>query len=512
MEPLNLSIPGQHAFTDPTVERNVDRLRGWLTGLPLMDVVETVRLVRNALDALNEQQMDAQQRFDSLEVFQNTAQRLFVTIDPLRLRQLSLSKSQRQQAIEGVEQLLLSLAGGYKLVVMTLHEGQAHGQAGTLFGFAVNRSIETLIYTLLDCYRFYRAIQPCCFSELHQLYRVARYHGLLNVKIDNDESGSSVSTAALYHAGMLSSLTDPFRLAEGEINLLFEVLSQHAGRCRIIPGNCPPGNGEGLYQIDLDGDKEPVSCVGHAASVTMKGPYILDAREALKSVREQLVRIPAKVRMLSAEATLLRQLLPEDPESRQRREERRSEARWVQLLLGIDSIHGFLMQASGRKAAGRVVRDSNPSSAEPFRCKVLDSSENGMRLFWGNSDAGDVRVGELLAIVEGQAGQQYLRLAVIQFVRIYRKGGMEAGVKLIKGGVGAVYCHIPDDPASAGSIALFMPSGDDESGAATLIAPRGVYEKGRRLLIDVADKEIRTLAGRRVFGGPVFDRFEFVSE
>ncbi|MCK5481102.1 MAG: hypothetical protein KAJ06_08145, partial [Gammaproteobacteria bacterium] len=184
MEPLNLSIPGQHAFTDPTVERNVDRLRGWLTGLPLMDVVETVRLVRNALDALNEQQMDAQQRFDSLEVFQNTAQRLFVTIDPLRLRQLSLSKSQRQQAIEGVEQLLLSLAGGYKLVVMTLHEGQAHGQAGTLFGFAVNRSIETLIYTLLDCYRFYRAIQPCCFSELHQLYRVARYHGLLNVKID----------------------------------------------------------------------------------------------------------------------------------------------------------------------------------------------------------------------------------------------------------------------------------------------------------------------------------------
>ena len=66
-----------------------------------MDVVETVRLVRNALDALNEQQMDAQQRFDSLEVFQNTAQRLFVTIDPLRLRQLSLSKSQRQQAIEG---------------------------------------------------------------------------------------------------------------------------------------------------------------------------------------------------------------------------------------------------------------------------------------------------------------------------------------------------------------------------------------------------------------------------
>ena len=122
----------------------------------------------------------------------------------------------------------------------------------------------------------------------------------------------------------------------------------------------------------------------------------------------------------------MRQLLPEDPESRQRREERRSEARWVQLLLGIDSIHGFLMQTSGRKAAGRVVRDSNPSSAEPFRCKVLDSSENGMRLSWGNSDAGDVRVGELLAFVEGQAGQAVFatgRYTVCTYLPERRHGG-----------------------------------------------------------------------------------------
>ena len=51
MESLNLSIPEQHAYTDPTVERNVDRLRGWLTSLPLMDVVETERLVPGRYEA-----------------------------------------------------------------------------------------------------------------------------------------------------------------------------------------------------------------------------------------------------------------------------------------------------------------------------------------------------------------------------------------------------------------------------------------------------------------------------
>ena len=66
MDALKLSIPEQHDFTDPTVERDVDRLHDWLTNLPLMDVVETVRLVHGALDSLNEQKLPAEQRFQHL--------------------------------------------------------------------------------------------------------------------------------------------------------------------------------------------------------------------------------------------------------------------------------------------------------------------------------------------------------------------------------------------------------------------------------------------------------------
>ena len=101
---------------------------------------------------------------------------------------------------------------------------------------------------------------------------------------------------------------------------------------------------------------------------------------------------------------------------------------------------------------------------------------------------------------------------MVRSVRVYREGAMEAGVQLIKGGVGAVYCHVLDDPESAGSIALFMPSSGEEQGAATLIASKDIYTEGCQIVIDVADKEVRARAGRRVFGGPVFDRFEFSAE
>ena len=210
MDPLKLSIPEQHNYTDPTVERDVDRLHSWLTNLPLMDVVETVRLVHGALDALNEQKLPVKQRFQYLEEYRATAQRLFVTVDPLHLRQLALSKLQRQEAIDGVERLFLSMAGGYKLIVVELYQASGKGPPDPLFGHAINRALEQLGYSLLDSYRFYRAVQPELIAESHQLYRLARHQGLLASCVDeDDEHGPAASIAMLYHTSMLLSLTEP---------------------------------------------------------------------------------------------------------------------------------------------------------------------------------------------------------------------------------------------------------------------------------------------------------------
>ena len=207
MDSLNLSIPDQHNYTDPTVERDVDRLRNWLTNLPLMDVVETVRLVHGALDALNEQKLPFEKRFQYLEVYRATAQRLFVTVDPLHLRQLALTKLQRQEAIDGVEQLFLSIADGYKLIVVELYQAGGDGVQKPLFGQAINRALEQLSYSLLDSYRFYRAVQPRLIAESHQLYRLARHHGLLSCCVDEgDEHAPAASIAMLYHTSMLLSL------------------------------------------------------------------------------------------------------------------------------------------------------------------------------------------------------------------------------------------------------------------------------------------------------------------
>jgi hypothetical protein len=510
MDALKLSIPEQHDFTDPTVERDVDRLHDWLTNLPLMDVVETVRLVHGALDSLNEQKLPVEQRFQHLEVYRATAQRLFVTVDPLHLRQLALTKTQREEAVGGVEQLFLSIAGGYKLIVVQLHQADS-ASPGPLFGRAINRALEQLNYSLLDSYRFYRAVQPYLIAESHELYRLARHYGLLSCCVDEgDEHTPAISIAMHYHASMLLSLTDPFRLAEGEVSLLFDVLMQHAAACRVIPGNSWSGSGEGLFLVELGSDSLPVPCTALTPPVSVKDPYLLDATAALAAVRERLAKTPAKVRMQSPEAMVLRRLLPETQGPEKRREQRTTDGRWIKLLLGVNGIHQYLSGVSG-KGTGRLAGNGSLPN-DLIMCRVLDSSAGGMKLAWEGRAAGDARVGDLLGIIDDQENRQSLVLGMIRSIRVFREGGMEAGVQLMPGGLGAVTCHVTDQPEMGGVRALFMPASEDEQFTATLVAGKGLFEEGLHLLIDVGGREVRARAGRLVLDSPVFDRFEFSAE
>ena len=511
MNSLNLSVPQQHDYSDPTVERDVARLRDWLSNLPLMDVVETVRLVHAALNALNEQKLDHARRFQFLEIYRATVLRLFVTLDPLHLRQLSLSKTQRREAVKGLAELFLSMAGGYKLIVMLLYGTQAPGKpAPELFGIAINRALEQLGYALLDSYRFYRAPQPYMMAELHQLYRVARHHGLLDSCIrEAEDSRQPLTTAMLYHTIMLLSLTDPFRLAEGEVGLLFDVLLHHADECRIIPGNQWVDDGAGQFLIDLQADTPPEACTGLEPTAQAKEPYLLDAREALANVRKRLSSTPAKVRMQSPEAMLLRRLLQEGEGVEARREQRRLDGRVVELLLGLESIHNKLMAtATARQAAAE---NHVVSQVKSISCTVLDASDGGMRLACESDAIGDARVGDLLAVQEGDAAAQTLLLAIIRSLQVLPEGGMEIGVQVMQGGLGPVSCSSTDDPDRTVHT-LFMSASEAEETGATLVAAKGFYKTGRHLLIDVGGREVSVRAGRLVVDSPVFDRFEFSAE
>jgi hypothetical protein len=508
MDPRSLRTPVQHNYNDPTVERDAERLRVWLTNLPLLDVVRTVRLVQGALDSLNEQKLEAAKRYQLLEVFRYTTERLYITVDPIYMRQLNLSKSQRKHATDGFEHVLMAMAGGYKILVKALYEPAARGMSVDLFGLAINRAIEQLGYVLLDNYRCYRAIPELLFAELHQLYRYARYFGLLAVTAaDEDESaGPSLGIAESYHAIMLLSLTDPFRLAEGEVGLLYNILKQHAGQCRVTPGSHCPDDSAGLFLLDLGSDTPPRLCARSGQPVEgAQETYLLDAREALDAIRERLDQTPVKVRMLSPEAVLLRHLVPNNAVAEQNRESRHPDSRTTTLVIGLDAIHAALLAAmpSGQEAASDSARDKS------FSCRIVDTSANGMRLVCDEGRTGDARVGDLLGVVEVD---QRLQLLITRSVQIHRDAGMELGVQKIHGRCGPVYCRLQGGDETEEVRAMFIPASEADGMNATLVMATGFYEAGKRLLVNSFGRNVSARAGRNVSDSPAFDRFEFSAD
>lgn len=504
MDTLRLSLPVQHDYTDPTVETDIVRLREWLEDMPLMDVVETLRLVRGGLDGLNEQKLEPDRRLELLDTYRPTTQRLMHTVDPLQLGQLNLARARRGEAIEGVGRLLLSLTGGYKLVVAGLYAASARDRPHPLLGHALYRALQQMAWVLLDGARFYREARPLLVAEIHQIYRLARRFGLLDVTLPDTGADTALTAAGYYHAGMLLALSEPARLEEGEAGQLFDVLLRHADQCRIVPGNSWEGTGEGLFLVDLNADALPVPCTRLDVPARLKDAYLLDANPALQAIRAQLAATPAGMRMQSPEAMVLRRLLPEDLDADRRSEGRHGDGRIVSLLYGLGPVHAYLSHAAG--TAG----DQAPPP-DALRCTVLDSSAGGMKLSWESGAAGDARVGELLGVLETQGGQTQLRLAIVRSVRVPPEGGVETGVQLLVGGAGAVSCMLPDRPDSPPLSALFMPAREDEQINATLLIAKGVYEFGRRLRINVGGRTISVRAGRRVYDSPVFDRFEFTT-
>jgi hypothetical protein len=501
MDVLTLSIPTQHDYSDPTVELDPARLQSWVADLPQMNALATVRLVSGALLALNEQRIDTSLRYQCLEVYRPVVLRLFETVGPLQIRQHSMSTGQRHETIAAAADLFNNFANGYKLTVMELQA------AGQISGEAFNRAIDALCFVLQDCFRYYRSVPPRVFSDLHQLYHHARRAGLLDVKSPAGASQQGPGTAGLYKLGMLLSLTDTERLAEGELGLLADVLREHVDACRVVQGGSWASNGSGLFLLDVDSDACPVACATLKSPAEIATPYLLDATDMLRLLRARLDDIPERVRQRSPEAMVLQRLQPAEQGASLRREQRHRDGRWVGLVVGLEEIHAQLIRVSGGNAP-----DSSTSDNVPLACRVIDSSENGMKLFVEAGGAGDARVGDLLGVIEGEPGQESLRLACIRSLRVLPGSGMESGVQLIAGGVGPVYCSLPEKSDAAAVPALFLPAEEGEDIAATLVALTGLYAAGCAMTIDVGGREIHVRAGRLVSDSPVFDRFEFSAE
>jgi len=494
-----LTTPEQHGFQDPTLELDEKRLDRWLDGLPLLNCGESARLVLGALEPLNEQRLGADRRLRLLAVYQPTVSRLHGMAAPLQLRRQPLSQQQRQDTVNNVERLCLAMADGYKILIKELYAAGAHRRDARGFGAVLHGAVLQLAAALLHSYRFYRPQPPFVFLELNQLYRLARQHGM------QDQYGASgadeqLSLATLYQAIALLALTDPFSAREGDADRYYRILLDYASQARMLPGNSWQGVPQGLYCVDLQSDSPPRHCVFLQPPVAGDDPYILEARATLQGLHQRLAAMPGELRAQCPEAVILRSLLPDVTPRDKRRSERRADGRWIEVVIGLQPIHDWLLQ----RRVGRP--------ADAVRWEVKDASSQGYRLAWEESAASVLAVGELICVVaDSAAANPGVQLLAVRWVRDERGQGTELGVEMFDGDPEPVRVTAADPSDAKTHPALLLSSGAAQGCVAQLIAPAQLYEAQRRLIMHVGGAELPVQCARSIEQAPGFDCFEFTA-
>jgi hypothetical protein len=494
-----LTTPEQHGFQDPTLELDEKRLDSWLDGLPLLNCGESARLVLNALQPLNEQQLGSDKRLRLLAVYRPTVSRLHGMAAPLQLRRQPLSQQQRQDTVNNVERLCLAMADGYKILIKEWYAAGASGRDARGFGVVLHGAAQQLTAALLHSYRFYRPQPPFVFLELNQLYRLAHQHGM------QDQRGAGgaddqFSLATLYQAISLLALTDPFSAREGDADRYYRILLDYASHARMLPGNSWQGVPEGLYCVDLQSDRPPRHCVFLQPPVGGDDPYILEARATLQGLHQRLAAVPGELRAQCPEAVILRSLLPDVTPGDKRRSKRRADGRWIEVVMGLQPIHDWLLK---RRVAGQ---------ADAVRWEVKDASSRGYRLAWEESAASVLAVGDLICVVaDSAAAMPGVQLLVVRWVRDERGEGTELGVEMFDGDPDPVRVTATDQPYAETHPALLLSSSTTQGCVAQLITPAQLYQEQRPLTIHMGGAELPVQCARSIEQAAGFDCFEFAA-
>ena len=521
MDTLLLSTPSQHDFQDPAVELNRKRLEAWLRELPLLNLGACVGMLRQALGPLNRQALPDKDRLRLLELYREPANSLFTSFDHTRLRQMPLSSEQRKQLKESVGSLCLDLAAGYKIAVKHGFEsGHSPARDPDLL-LALQRAMEQIAHALLHSYRVYSAPPEHAYLELHQLYRFAEHHKVLDRPFASNPGNQTL--LQFYQQHMLLAIADPFRLAEDEAVKLLRLLHPYAAACRLLTdGACAPP--EGRFLIDLDADQVPRACAKLEPDSPPRAPRILDVNQAMANAQAALVRLTGKYDLRSVEERrLLNLLLPHLNGSYARAVPRTAVQREIKLAMGITAMHYFLSD-DGRHLAdslapseyGIEVRDLESESEAAYTLEswlIVNESVKGYLLTRPRKGTGDILVGDVVgvAVTPPGGGRSFLTLAVIRWMRGGRNEQVEIGAEIIPGNPVGMRCRPLDQANEAADICdgLLLPEVSVLNIPPTLLIPKKIYSRGRRLRIDTPAQTLVVEAGHLVMDTACFDRFQF---
>lgn len=402
----------------------------WLASLPILNNEKAIRKLSDSLVELNCTDMDDSTRFEILQLYQR---HLDTVAHEVQKRRVGLSlplSSESLKLAESITNLFNQVALGYKIIVLNVaRQGSASQElSSNKIIWACYWALVYLTEVLRSAYESYRPFPKGVWKEAHQLYSYAFGEGLVHYKLvlEQSETLPRDSIRGVYKRLLLMGLSNPYQLPFRAVRSVYELLERLAHKVALTPSSQAKKR-PCMFVVDFDIDQPGIPYLSHSSIVDSQA-FLLDTTELVVSLRDELERhINGEPIELDGDASIydservdmLRSLIVQWGIRPIRTSERVQTNHQVNMVVGLISIN-YVLSGFNEEHSSEVdsLREDTRQMLkgtfgyQQFKQKhkvsiipnweVVDESLAGLQLSHMNAAQANIRVGELIALNDGQ--------------------------------------------------------------------------------------------------------------
>jgi hypothetical protein len=488
--PVNLSIPVVRAVPPPDLEIRPKHVKRWIESLPANVTFETGRKLARHLYALNRALIPVDDRLEILETHRAAAATSLASLEAMYVKaSLPLGPGPRT-ALGLAREIWTELALGYRIAVV---------DASALL-FTSRKQLASILQLATACatarlfaaYKSYTPVPTETWAELHELYLRADE---LGVARDAGEGANKAAVADLYCEALLLSLTDPYRLGQGEADRVLQILRAHRGLATLGQAR-PPTPPGGHFVVPCNTDKPPKPSISSKLDDT-GGPdwRLLDANPVVAPLRAKATpthgaKAPVTGKGTS-EADLVNRLIPLWGDPPKRTSRRDPGQATVAISMGIDGVGHFvalqsridmtreddMLKRGITMPLAPLPLDDQSEPMPVFEWDVVNQSQGGLRVRRLGVTEQPIAVGEVAGIK--LHGKPHWAIGVVRWITVFEDGGMEFGLQYLAAMARAVEVKAWGAPSGVGLLLA-----DEERHSSVLLASPNTFAHQRELELE----------------------------
>lgn len=496
--PLILAVPDR-AAPPKDLEIRPKHAKAWLDALPLAQSIEAGKKVRANLAAMSRARIELDDRLAILESYRPIAAVILDELDAVYSKSPLPLTAKARECVTLARGIATELGNGYKIAILE--------KTGKLIGFGNKKQMPLLIYRAMDyvgegiraSYKSYTALPAGLWREMHALYLFAVQEGYATEIADPE---TKLSITDLYVEALMLSLTDPYRLIQGEVDRTSELLRTHKGLVTLGTVR-PQTNPAAHFLVPCDTDKPPKAFGSAMEDPGGPNARLLDANALADRLRQRKQAVDTgnisatMSKMMSLEAMqLLMKLIVlwGDPPKRTYRRDPMETS--VAICAGIRAISHFVAQEPRTDPAAEsaaiqrgitiplisVPDDEVSMGLQVNEWEVVNQSAGGLKVKRLGATNQNIAVGEAIGIKF--LGKSRWTIGVVRWVTMLEEGGLEFGIQFLAPAARTVAVTPTISSSGTVKLGLLLHDSEQSSESDSLLTPPATYSDLREFEVE----------------------------